>query len=212
MPFLSIFNLLADGGQNKFCIVLHILDRDNPGGLDQQGLKATGVRRGLVLLECDAAVENYENMQKLFALLDLPSLQEPFKFTADYKLLRIMLGLSGGQPRHPCPYCVGEHVKATGELKTGLARTLGFCKDSYNNFVTKAKAKKSKAKYFYNCVRPPLELMSGMDDVWILAICPPPILHTILLGSYFFSVVKATLLCTYSFKIRQVVPTMSSSF
>ena len=162
------------------------MDRDNPGGLDHQGLKATGVRRGLVLLECDAAVENYENMQKLFSLLDLPSLQEPFKFTADYKLLRIMLGLSGGQPRHPCPYCIGEHVKATGEVKAGIARTLGFCKDNHHNFVQKAKAKTSKAKEFYNCVRPPLELMSGMDDVWILAIMPPGPLHTILLGSYYF--------------------------
>ena len=184
---LFIFILLADGGQNKFCIVLHILDRDNPGGLDHQGLKATGVRRGLVLLECDAAVENHENMQKLFSLLDLPSLQEPFKFTADYKLLGIMLGLSGGQPRHPCPYCIGEHVKATGEVKAGIARTLGFCKDNHNNFVQKAKAKTSKAKEFYNCVRPPLELMSGMDDVWILAIMPPGPLHTILLGSYSWS-------------------------
>ena len=183
---LIYFYSLADGGQNKFCIVLHILDRDNPGGVDQQGLKATGVRRGLVLLECDAAVENYENMQKLFSLLDLPSLQEPFKFTADYKLLRIMLGLSGGQPRHPCPYCIGEHVKATGEVKAGIARTLGFCKDSYNNFVKKAQAKTSKAKEFFNCVRPPVELMSGMDDVWILAIMPPGPLHTILLGSYYF--------------------------
>ena len=162
------------------------MDRDNPGGLDHQGLKATGVRRGLVLLECDAAVENHENMQKLFSLLDLPSLQEPFKFTADYKLLRIMLGLSGGQPRHPCPYCIGEHVKATGEVKAGIARTLGFCKETYNNFVKKAQAKTSKAKEFFNCVRPPVELMSGMDDVWILAIMPPGPLHTILLGSYYF--------------------------
>ena len=40
--------------------MLHILDRDNPGGTDSHGMKATGVRRGLVLLECDGAVENYD--------------------------------------------------------------------------------------------------------------------------------------------------------
>ena len=159
--------------------MLHILDRDNPGGTDSHGMKATGVRRGLVLLECDGAVENYENVKKLFALLDLANLEEPFKFTADYKLLRIILGLSGGKPRHGCPYCLGQ-TSSTGEFNLGLARTLGLCKDTHQNFVNKAKAKTSKVKDYY----PPVELMHGMDDTWILAVCPPGPLHTILLGNY----------------------------
>ena len=137
-----------------------------------------------MLLECDGAVENYHNMKKLFSLLDLPSIEEPFKFTADYKLLRIILGLSGGNPKHGCPYCCGYTDKPNNVYKTGLARTLGMCRQNHQKFVSDSKAKLSKAKNHYNCIHPPIDLMYGMEDTWTLSLFPPGPLHTLLLGNF----------------------------
>ena len=173
----------ADGGQGKFTIVLHMFDKDNPGGVDWQGHKASGTRKSLVLLECDNAVENYSNMVKLFALLDLPNFSEKFKFTGDFKLLRIMLGLSGGNPTYGCPFCLGQKIKSSGKYMRGLARTLGFCKEQSQKFKDKSKSVKStKANEHYNCINTPVEIMNEEDDNWTLLLFPPGPLHTIVLG------------------------------
>ena len=50
---------------------MNVFDDDNPGGRDHAGLKSSGGKRTLILLMCDAAIENYGNVKKLFALLDL---------------------------------------------------------------------------------------------------------------------------------------------
>ena len=172
----------ADGGQGKFSVVLHMFDKDNPGGVDWQGLKASGTRRSIVLLECDNAVENYSNLVKLFALLDLPNFSEKFKFTGDFKLLRIMLGLSAGNPTYGCPFCLGQKIKSSGKYMRGLARTLGFCKEESQKFRDKSKSDKLKANKHYNCINSPVEIMNGEDDNWTLLLFPPGPLHTILLG------------------------------
>ena len=161
---------------------MNVFDADNPKGPDGVGLKASGARRSLVLLVCDGAIENYFNMVKLFGLLNLPSVDEPFRFTTDIKMLCIMLGLSGGKPTYGCPYCIGEKVGGdTGEWVKGLHRTLGFCKLSHEKYVA-AGSVKSKANQFYNCIETPVDIMSGEDDSWTLALYPPPILHIVLLG------------------------------
>ena len=162
---------------------LNVLDADNTGGRDEAGLKASGGKRSLVLLVCDGAVENYENIKKLFALLDLPSLDVPFRFTTDIKMLRIMLGLSGGNPKFGCPYCLGCQIPPgkKGEYVKGLNRTLGFCKFSHEKY-TAAGSVKSDANKFYNCIETPIDIMSGEDDTWTLALYPPPVLHCVLLG------------------------------
>ena len=156
-----------------------MFDEDDPGGRDGQGLKSSGGKRSLVLLSCDGAIENYENMKKLFALLDLANCGEPFRFTTDIKLLRIMLGLSGGKPTYGCPYCTGKLIR--GVYVKGLNRTLGFCKVTADKYAAAGSIKKDANKFF-NCIKTPINIMSGEDDSWILGLYPPPILHTVLLG------------------------------
>ena len=156
-----------------------MFDQDNPGGLDGAGLKSSGGKRSLILLSCDGAVENYPNMKKLFALLNLANVGEPFRFTTDIKLLRIMLGLSGGNPRHGCPYCDGMLIR--GEYVQGVNRTLGYCKQTAAEFAA-AGSVKIKANQFDNCIQSPIDIMSDEDDTWTLALYPPPVLHTVLLG------------------------------
>ena len=159
-----------------------MFDADNPGGADGVGLNASGARRSLILLVCDGAIENYSNMVKLFGLLNLPSVDEPFRFTTDIKMLRIMLGLSGGKPIFGCPYCIGQKVGGDkGEWVKGLHRTLGFCRVSHGKYAA-AGSVKSNAQKFFNCIETPVDIMSGEDDTWTLALYPPPILHVVLLG------------------------------
>ena len=135
-----------------------------------------------MLLVCDGAIENYDNMVTLFGLLNLPSVDEPFRFTTDIKLLRIMLGLSGGKPTFGCPYCLAQKVGGDkGDYVKGLHRTLGFCKLSNEKYVAAGSVKKDANK-FYNCIKTPVDIMSGEDDTWTLAMYPPPILHIVLLG------------------------------
>ena len=156
-----------------------MFDQDNPGGLDGAGLKSSGGKRSLILLSCDGAVENYPNMKKLFALLNLANVGEPFRFTTDIKLLRIMLGLSGGNPRHGCPYCDGLLIR--GEYVQGVNRTLGYCKQTAAEFAAEGSVKKN-ANLFDNCIQSPIDIMSDEDDTWTLALYPPPVLHCVLLG------------------------------
>ena len=159
-----------------------MFDEDNPGCRDGKGLKSSGGKRSLVLLSCDGAVENHKNMKKLFALLDLANCGEPFRFTTDIKLLRIMLGLSGGNPKHGCPYCDGQLVGGKyGKYIKGVNRTLGGCKKSAAKYAAAGRVKKDANK-FDNCIQPPIDIMSGEDDTWTLALYPPPILHCVLLG------------------------------
>ena len=150
--------------------------------MDGHGLKATGVRRSLILLEADGAVENHFNVKKLFALLNLPSIGENFKMTADFKLIRILLGLSSGNPRHGCPYCLGRAIKSSNVFTKALARTVGGCKEDHQKFVKEAKGHPSKAKDHNNCINQPVDLMTKIEDVWTLAVFPPGPLHTVLLG------------------------------
>ena len=135
----------------------------------------------MVLLMCDGAIENYHNVKKLFRLLDLPNVGEPFKFTTDIKMIRIMLGLSGGNPTYGCPYCLAKRIDSTGEWTDAENRTLGDCKESHRQFLA-AGGKKKDVNQYYNCVRAPIDIFTEEDDTWTLALYPPPVLHIVLLG------------------------------
>ena len=168
-------------GQGKFVISLNVFDDDNPAGRDDSGLMASGNKRTLILLVCDGAVENHYNVKKLFALLNLANVGEPYRFTTDIKMIRIMLGLSGGKPTYGCPYCLARKLESTGEWTVGDNRTFGGCKEEHNKFVAAGGVKKDVSK-FYNCVEAPMDIFSAEEDTWTLALYPPPVLHTVLLG------------------------------
>ena len=113
--------------------------------------------------------------------MDLPNVDEPFRFTTDIKMIRILLGLSGGRPTFACPYCLAFKIKSTGKWTVGENRTLGGCKESHNQFVAAGGVKKD-VNQFYNCVQAPIDIFSEEDDTWTLALYPPPVLHIVLLG------------------------------
>ena len=68
-----------------------------------------------------------------------------------------------------------------GECIKGVNRTLGDCKASHAEYVASG-VKKDKVNQYYNCLESPIDMMSGEDDTWTLALYPPPVLHILLLG------------------------------
>ena len=162
-------------------ISLNVFDDDNPAGRDDGGKMASGTKRTLILLICDGGIENHHNVKKLFALLNLASVGEPFRFTTDIKMIRIMLGLSGGKPTYGCPYCLARKIESTGKWTVAENRTFGGCKEEHNKFVAAGGVKKDVSQY-YNCVKDPIDIFAADEDTWTLALYPPPVLHTVLLG------------------------------
>ena len=77
------------------------------------------------------------------------------------------------------PCCDGMLIR--GEYVQGVNRTLGYCKQTAAEFAA-AGSVKIKANQFDNCIQSPIDIMSDEDDTWTLALYPPPVLHTVLLG------------------------------
>ena len=64
----------------------------------------TGVNKLMMLCTVPDVAETYENMKKLFDLIQINCI--PFKFIADFKMILIVNGLQTASSSYPSPYCL----------------------------------------------------------------------------------------------------------
>ena len=99
----------GDGGGSKYIITVHIVDKANQEGTNNNNHRDTGSRLSLVVLQCDGGkregtIENRENLEKFEALLKLDECDYAETFTTDGKGLNIMTGLGGTSGTHNCAF------------------------------------------------------------------------------------------------------------
>ena len=117
-------------------------------------------RRRVILLSCTPSVgEKYDNLTILFNRLQYPVDRYPFCLCADLKLISLILGVSTGAARHPCPFCeqrlqAGEDREA--QLSCGNLRTIANIRSNYEELV--AAGNVSNHKNFKSCQRLPLDI------------------------------------------------------
>ena len=97
--------------------------------------------------------------------------------TGDLKLLNEVYGLMEGSSKHPCLYCTAEAQQLAAEQP----RTLASLRDDYERW--KSNSGDIKCCKDYNNVKNPPLLHSNFDQVPIIKITPPPVLH-IMLGVF----------------------------
>ena len=98
--------------------------------------------------------------------------QLDFVIASDFKLLNILLGISGHGSKYACIYCEGPKGLDCGQL-----RTFGRIQECYTGFE-EAGCDKKKMKEFGNVVHPPL--ICAERDQTILETVPPPELHMLM--------------------------------
>ena len=84
--------------------------------VEKKGNLCSGVNRSIVLAYCEDLEENYSNCRIIMELLRVDELDSVI--AADYKLLNILLGLSGHGGKFACIYC-----EAPKGLEVGIIRT-----------------------------------------------------------------------------------------
>ena len=98
--------------------------------------------------------------------------------TGDLKLLSEVYGLMEGSSKHPFLYCTAE----AQQLAKGQPRTLGSLRNDYQRWKSNSGGDKKSCKDYNNVKNPPL-LQDMPNEVPILKITPPPVLH-IMLGIF----------------------------
>ena len=86
-------------------LILNVFDKHQDpeisfSRLERKGNLCSGVNRSIVLAYCEDLEENYENVQHIFEMLRFDELD--FVIAADFKLLNVLLGLSGHGGKYAC--------------------------------------------------------------------------------------------------------------
>ena len=73
----------------------------------KESYKDSSVQKLIIIALAPDVPENYENVLKIWHLLDLTPLKDygEVKVAADLKLCNLMLGLQSHACRHPCSWC-----------------------------------------------------------------------------------------------------------
>ena len=125
--------------------------------------------------------EHHWNMEKIFDLIKLDDVFASYEnviLTGDLKMLNEIYGLMEGSSKHPCLYCTAE----AQQLTPGEPRTIASLKNDQETLKFKTGGNINKCKFYNNVKNPPL-LHNIPDQVPILKINPPPVLH-IMLGIF----------------------------
>ena len=145
---------------------------------DKEKYKSEGARKSIVLFAAQGVEENYFNIQKAIAEIELDKIE--FKLACDLKCLSLVIGIQSQSSRHPCPYC-----KASYDSKNGIwsksrgERTFGDNLLNCSKWMDKAGCKLDKSKDYYNCVHPPM-----ITGTRIIEKCPCAPLHVCKLGPF----------------------------
>ena len=83
--------------------------------MDEKGNMCSGVNRSIVLAYCEDLEENYDNIRTILELLRFDEMNSVV--AADYKLLDVLLGLSGHGGKFACIYCEASKGLEVGKYK-----------------------------------------------------------------------------------------------
>ena len=186
----------VDGGQSKLIATLAIVPPDELGKkerLSQPNVKdrskSTSVKRCLVVARVDSVPENYTNVTILMSKLNLPALRKDFCVVADLKLVDIMVGIQSTSSMHPCPYCDGYKVDKTGKKTNqkgtfvkGSKRTGRTLQTDFESYNSLGRSDRKQLMNFNSVEFPPLYIHEGQEDMDVIQLYPPPVLHTGILG------------------------------
>ena len=96
-----------DGGGNSMNFILNVFDRNQDSEItfpkvEKKGNLCSGVNKSIILAYCED-LENYSSCRIIMELLRVDELDSVI--AADYKLLKILLRLSGHEGKLACIYC-----------------------------------------------------------------------------------------------------------
>lgn len=183
-----VIKIMADGGQGFFKVCMTILpgnyvsDPDSASDSTQAKRmkfdKLTSVHKLIMLGIVPQIKESYENVKKLFDLIQINDI--PFKFVSDFKLLLIINGQQTATATFPCPYCFVtlKQLKTRDELERDeqnlTLKTYGDLRKDYGEFISRGGNKKL-AKSSHSTVN--LPLFNERDDMSVIEKCVMPELH-----------------------------------
>jgi hypothetical protein len=158
-----------DGGKGSLKVTMSLLSQSNSCGY----FKETGTRKIFLLAVVPNIPESYEVCSDVFA--SLPKMPQQFKFSADLKVINLVLGLGSHASMYPCPFCYFKKG-STGSFKN---RTLEDICTLNEQWQTIGKGAASDLKSYMNCVHKPISIFPSTGNV--IDIVAIPELH-ILLG------------------------------
>lgn len=170
-----------DGGNGFLklcCSVVELLDDEDKNSSLKTNkklkiFKDSGVKKLLILAIAASTQENYDNVSKLWSLLEMNKFKGTF--AADLKLINILLGIMPHSSSYPCAWC-NSHKN---ELHLcGVYRTIRDLLKNYEDWKN-AGAVKKDAKKFKSCINPPV-FSNTPKDTLVLDLVPPPELHLML--------------------------------
>lgn len=143
-------------------------------GVAAKKFKESGVKKLLILALVDNTQENYDNVLKVWSLLNLNDLDESVTIATDLKLANILVGIMSHASLFPCTWCFAPKAEL---IECGEYRTLGECISNSSAFEENG-SKKKKANNYKNSIHPPI--FTGDDNDLVLDVIPPPQLHLLL--------------------------------
>ena len=100
-----------------------------------------------------------------------------------------MVGIQSTSSMHPCPYCDGFKVdkkgKKTNQKGTfvqGEKRTGKTLQTDFESFSSRGQSDRKQLMNFNSVEFPPLYIREGQEDMDVIQLYPPPVLHTGILG------------------------------
>lgn len=111
--------------------------------------KFSGINKLIIIALAVDATESYENLEKLFTLINLNALCGVVNYciSSDLKCIMVMLGLQTCSSSHPCPWC---NAKSSNLSIRGQSRTFKAIQENFNKWKSDGKQKKSNTKEFGN--------------------------------------------------------------
>lgn len=181
-----------DGGQGKLISTLTVSPEGEGNKAERKktnnSLKSTGTRRAFVAARVDGVPETYSNLTQLLSPLNLPTLDKDFGVVCDLKVINILVGLQSCSSRHSCPFCQGAKYDKNGDFaKDGLwnldavRRDFENLSSDYVRYREEANDRR-RLKDFNSVEFPPIMIHKDQMSIPIMALLPPPELHTGLLG------------------------------
>ena len=128
------------------------------------------MNRSIVLAYCEDLEDNYSNCRIIMELLRVDELESVI--AADYKLLNILLGLSGHGGKFACIYC-----EAPKGLEVGIIRTFSGITEQAQAYKGAGANPKNMMK-FKNVLNLPLINVQNNQPIWHAI--PIPELHSLM--------------------------------
>ena len=137
---------------------------------EKKGELCSGVNRSIILCYAEDLEENYRNVRTILELLRFDELESVV--AADYKLLNVLLGLSGHGGKFACSFCDAPKGLEAGTMRTfsGIMRLAKAYKAAGSNPKQMMK--------FKNVVNEPLIQVESDQPVWHAV--PIPELHSLM--------------------------------